>query len=69
MTPSSAELVFLCLEQRIQDIRFWRQELNLSLENMALEVEALLTLRTRLERALAGCSEPLEVTLQCLAER
>uniref|UniRef100_A0A3B3QEQ7 Tektin n=1 Tax=Paramormyrops kingsleyae TaxID=1676925 RepID=A0A3B3QEQ7_9TELE len=57
------------LEQRIQDIRFWRQELNLSLENMVLEVEALLTLRTRLERALAGCSEPLDVTLQCLAER
>ncbi|XP_023648336.1 tektin-1 isoform X2 [Paramormyrops kingsleyae] len=54
---------------RIQDIRFWRQELNLSLENMVLEVEALLTLRTRLERALAGCSEPLDVTLQCLAER
>ncbi|XP_048838139.1 tektin-1 isoform X2 [Brienomyrus brachyistius] len=57
------------LEQRIQDIRFWRQELNLSLENMVLEVEGLLTLRTRLERALAGCSKPLEVTLQCLAER
>ncbi|KAJ8369273.1 hypothetical protein SKAU_G00093010 [Synaphobranchus kaupii] len=57
------------LEQRIDTIRFWRQELNKKLEEMKEETDILITFRTRVEKALESCSQPLQVTLQCLSER
>ncbi|XP_030633677.1 tektin-1 [Chanos chanos] len=57
------------LEQRIHDIKFWRQELDQKLEDMVQEIELLITFKRRVERALESCSEPLKVTLQCLEER
>ncbi|KPP75479.1 tektin-1-like [Scleropages formosus] len=57
------------LEWRIKDIRFWKQELELKLNDMVEEIETLLTTKTRVERALESCSEPLRVTLQCMLER
>ncbi|XP_061074095.1 tektin-1 [Conger conger] len=57
------------LEQRLENIRFWRQELNKKLEDMTEEIEVLITFRTRVEKALESCSQPLQVILQCLSER
>ncbi|KAM6958766.1 LOW QUALITY PROTEIN: tektin-1 [Aplochiton taeniatus] len=57
------------LELRIHDIQFWRKELDKKLEEIVQEVEALITFKGRVERALEGFSEPLRVTLQCLEER
>lgn len=57
------------LEQRIEDIRFWKQELDNKLEDIVNETEVLLTYRTRLEKAMENCAGPLAVTQQCLAER
>ncbi|XP_073674558.1 tektin-1 [Garra rufa] len=57
------------LEQRIQDIKFWRQELDQKFEEMVQEIETLVIFKNRVERALESCSEPLQVTLQCLTER
>ncbi|KAL0174769.1 hypothetical protein M9458_030737, partial [Cirrhinus mrigala] len=54
--------------QRIQDIKFWRQELNQKFEEMVQEIETLIIFKSRVERALESCSEPLHVTLQCLTE-
>ncbi|XP_042595745.1 tektin-1-like [Cyprinus carpio] len=56
------------LEQRIQDIKFWRQELDQKFEEMVQEIETLIIFKSRVERALESCSEPLQVTLQCLTE-
>ncbi|KAF7700392.1 tektin-1 [Silurus meridionalis] len=57
------------LEQRIKDVKFWRQELEQKLHEMVQEIELLLTVKNRVERSLASCSEPLQVTLDCLNER
>ncbi|KAL4647560.1 tektin-1-like [Arapaima gigas] len=57
------------LEWRISDIRFWKQELELKLNDMVQEIEMLLTMKSRVERAVESCSEPLRVTLQCMFER
>ncbi|XP_010892088.2 tektin-1 [Esox lucius] len=57
------------LEQRINDIKFWRTELDRKLEETVQEIENLITCKSRVERALESCSEPLRVVLQCLAER
>ncbi len=56
-------------EQRIQDIKFWRQELDQKFEEMVQEIETLIIYKSRVERALESCFEPFQVTLQCLTER
>uniref|UniRef100_A0A8C1E680 Tektin n=1 Tax=Cyprinus carpio carpio TaxID=630221 RepID=A0A8C1E680_CYPCA len=38
-------------------------------EEMVQEIETLIIFKSRVERALESCSEPLQVTLQCLTER
>ncbi|KAL1260996.1 hypothetical protein QQF64_008823 [Cirrhinus molitorella] len=57
------------LEQRIQDIKFWRQELDQKFEEMVQEIETLVIFKSRVEKAFESCSEPFQVTLQCLTER
>ncbi|XP_066533685.1 tektin-1 [Hoplias malabaricus] len=57
------------LEQRIKDIKFWKQELEQKLQEMVQEIEVLITFKSRVERALESCSEPLKATLDCLNER
>ncbi|XP_005056611.1 PREDICTED: tektin-1 isoform X4 [Ficedula albicollis] len=57
------------LEQRREEIKFWKQELDSKLEQIVHETETLLTLKNRLERALEGCKEPLVITQKCLLYR
>ncbi|XP_024298038.1 tektin-1 [Oncorhynchus tshawytscha] len=57
------------LEQRIHDIKFWRTELDQKLEEVVQEIEVLISYKSRVERALESCAEPLRVALQCLTER
>ncbi|KAK0135803.1 Tektin-1 [Merluccius polli] len=57
------------LEQRVRDIRFLREELERRLEEVLEEIDALVAFKTRVERALEACSDPLRVTLLCLDER
>ncbi|XP_063061879.1 tektin-1 isoform X2 [Engraulis encrasicolus] len=57
------------LEMRITDIKFWKLELDRKLDEVVRETENLITYRSRVQRALESCSEPLTVTIQCLAER
>lgn len=56
-------------EQRLKDIKFWRLELEQKLHEMVQEIELLLTIKNRVERALGSCYEPLQATLDCLNER
>ncbi|XP_058673861.1 tektin-1 [Ammospiza caudacuta] len=57
------------LEQRREEIKFWKQELDNKLEQIVHETEILLTFKNRLERALEGCKEPLVVAQKCLLYR
>ncbi|XP_042298380.1 tektin-1 isoform X2 [Sceloporus undulatus] len=57
------------IEQRLEEIRFWRQELRGKLEQICGETEELLAFQRRLEKALEGCREPLLIAQQCLLHR
>ncbi|NXQ20796.1 TEKT1 protein, partial [Peucedramus taeniatus] len=57
------------LEQRLEEIKFWKQELDNKLEQIVHETEILLTFKNRLERALEGCKEPLVIAQKCLLYR
>jgi len=56
-------------EQRVRDIQFLREELERRLEEVLEEIDALVAFKTRLERALEACWDPLRVARLCLHER
>lgn len=58
-----------CSDQRIRDIQFLKKELELKLEEVILEIDALTVLQSRVLKALEGIKEPLRVTVLCLEER
>ncbi|NXJ90094.1 TEKT1 protein, partial [Corythaixoides concolor] len=57
------------IEQRQEEIKFWKQELDNKLEQIVHETEALLTFKTRLEKSLESCKEPLVIAQNCLLNR
>ncbi|KAK2488566.1 hypothetical protein MC885_011992 [Smutsia gigantea] len=57
------------LEQRLEEVRFWKKELDDKLEQLIYATEDLLTYRTRLENALESFKEPLRITQLCLEYR
>ncbi|XP_032056949.1 tektin-1 [Aythya fuligula] len=57
------------IEQRLEEIKFWRKELDNKLEQIINETEVLLTFKTRLEKALESCKEPLVIAQKCLLNR
>ncbi|KAG9485804.1 hypothetical protein GDO78_008733 [Eleutherodactylus coqui] len=57
------------LEQRLNEIQFWKKELDNKLEDTVNDIEQLLAYKTRLEKALESCMEPLAIAQQCLVER
>uniref|UniRef100_A0A9L0JZN8 Tektin n=1 Tax=Equus asinus TaxID=9793 RepID=A0A9L0JZN8_EQUAS len=54
------------LEQRLEEIRFWKKELDDKLEQLVFATEDLLIYQTRLEKALESLKEPLHITQTCL---
>lgn len=60
---------FCCPDQRVRDIQFLIKELQLKLEEVILETDALMTLQSSVVKALEGTKEPLRVTVLCLEER
>uniref|UniRef100_A0A8C3KL16 Tektin n=1 Tax=Calidris pygmaea TaxID=425635 RepID=A0A8C3KL16_9CHAR len=57
------------IEQRQEEIKFWKQELDNKLEQIFHETEVLLTFKTRLEKSLESCKEPLDIAQKCLLNR
>ncbi|XP_076615402.1 tektin-3 [Chaetodon auriga] len=55
--------------ERVNDIIFWRSELNHEIDNMVTEIAALTEVKRRLERALAETEGPLQVSQECLYHR
>lgn len=57
------------LQQRLNDIKFWKDELDDKLGNITTEIDNLCTYEVRLEKALESCEEPLHIAQQCLLNR
>ncbi|KAM7231772.1 hypothetical protein CapIbe_016533 [Capra ibex] len=57
------------LEQRLEEVRFWKKELDEKLEQLVYATEDLLLYQTRLEKALESFKEPLRITEKCLEYR
>lgn len=62
--------IIICLsDQRVRDVQFLEKELELTLEETIGETDNLITLKSRVLKALEACSDPMKVTLLCLEER
>ncbi|XP_032287759.1 tektin-1 isoform X1 [Halichoerus grypus] len=57
------------LEQRLEEVRFWKKEQDDKLEQLVYVTEDLLTYQTRLVNALESMKEPLHITQMCLEYR
>lgn len=57
------------LEQRLEEVRFWKKELDDKLEQLVHETEDLLLYQIRLSKALENSKEPLHITQKCLEYR
>ncbi|KAF7204042.1 tektin-3 [Nothobranchius furzeri] len=57
------------IAERVNDINFWKSELNHEIDNMVTEIGALTEVKRRLERALAETEGPLQVSQECLYHR
>ncbi|KAJ7308937.1 hypothetical protein JRQ81_008216 [Phrynocephalus forsythii] len=68
-TQRSQSDVHKRLEQRLQEVKFWKKQLDHKLDQIAQETEALLAFRTRLEKALDGSRGPLLISQECLLHR
>lgn len=55
--------------QRVGDIEFWKGELEAKLAELKDVAGNLDSQAGRVEQALVGCSEPLDVAEKCLAHR
>ncbi|XP_054857648.1 tektin-1 isoform X2 [Eublepharis macularius] len=57
------------IEQRVEEIKFWKQQLDDKLDQIVKETEVLVMFKTRLEKALQSCKEPLFIVQECLLNR
>ncbi|KAM5150498.1 tektin-1 [Callospermophilus lateralis] len=57
------------IEQRLEEVRFWKKELDDKLEQLVNETDDLLNYKIRVEKSLESFKEPLFITERCLAYR
>ncbi|XP_051529625.1 tektin-3-like [Myxocyprinus asiaticus] len=69
LTRRTQETTSKNIGERLNDISFWRSELNHEIDNMVTEIAALTEVKRRLERALAETEGPLQVSQECLFHR
>ncbi|XP_028824665.1 tektin-3-like [Denticeps clupeoides] len=69
LTRQMQETTSKNLGERLNDIVFWRSELNHEVDNMVSEIGAMTEVKRRLERALGETEGPLQVAQECLYHR
>ncbi|XP_064808941.1 tektin-3 [Oncorhynchus masou masou] len=69
LTRRTQETTSKNIGERLNDISFWRSELNHEIDNMVSEIMALTEVKRRLERALQETEGPLQVSQECLYHR
>lgn len=57
------------LDQRLNDIKYWKGELENKLDQVFHEIDALDSFRKRVEKAIESIQEPLHIAQTCLANR
>ncbi|BFZ04720.1 hypothetical protein BsWGS_07759 [Bradybaena similaris] len=57
------------LEQRLDDIRYWKKELDDKLDGLVKEIDNLVAFKQRVDKALQATEEPLHIARMCLANR
>lgn len=57
------------IDQRLNDIKYWKEELEKKLDDIFYEVDNLEAYKVRLEKAIASIEEPLHTAQTCLANR
>lgn len=57
------------LDQRLNDIKFWKGELEDKLDGVFHEIDALEAFKKRVEKAIESIQEPLHIAQSCLANR
>jgi len=57
------------LQQRLDDVRFWKKELDDKLDGLRKENEMLEAYKVRVEKAIEAAAEPLTIATNCLANR
>jgi len=56
-------------EQRIDDIKYWQNEVDDKLNGIKVEIDNLNAFKNRVEKAIESCKEPLHIAQQCLINR
>ena len=59
----------MSLDQRLNDIKYWKEELEGKLDGVFHEIEALEEYWKRVEKAIESIQEPLHIAQTCLANR
>ena len=62
-------MFILFSEQRIDDIKYWQKEVDDKLDAIKTETDNLQAFKTRVEKAIEACKEPLHIAQQCLINR
>ena len=57
------------LDQRLADIKYWKEELEKKLDDIYKETDTLLAYKKRVENAIESIQEPLHIAQTCLANR
>lgn len=57
------------IEQRINDIKFWKSELDRQFQNTETEIQSMLEYKKRLEISLSATELPLLIATECLQNR
>lgn len=57
------------IDQRLNDIKYWKEELEKKLDDIFYETDNLEAYKVRLEKAIASIQEPLHTVQTCLANR
>lgn len=57
------------IDQRLNDIKFWKEELEKKLDEIFYEIDNLEAFKVRVEKAIQSIQEPLHTAQTCLANR
>lgn len=60
---------FHIVDQRLDDIKYWKKEVDDKLDAIKIEIDSLLAFRNRIDKAIDACKEPLHIAQQCLFNR
>lgn len=57
------------IDQRVKDVKYWKEELEASLDKVFHEIDALESYKKRVEKAIESIQEPLHIAQTCLGNR